>query len=388
MDCPPKLQKKLVFYPGFGMLLVVWTLLGVMTWARHSLLLNSGPANPLSSLLAFLASCYPWLLLTPLVFRLERRYPLNHKEWPRHLLFLGLAGLPLSCLASSIVGALSAAIQHMSSQAHGSHPWWSISLPQLAFEQALYWLAIGGGYLIRSVSSLHEKDRQSVQLALERAELENSMRQAELETLRMRLNPRFLFESLQNISKLSQLDPRTAGLTLTRLSDMLRLALKDDIKPETPLDKELALMQAYVAVEKMRFGDRLSVLIDIARGTEKALIPSFLLQSLVENAVRHGLQTEGTGGLIWVRSTLRPKDIILTVSDNSNGSADRFKDLPAGVGIDSMRRRLLRMYGDRYTFSMRPLPEGGTEVRIVLPLRYKASMPEIASREQPAPADR
>lgn len=388
MDCPPRLQKKPVFYPGFGMLLVVWTLLGVMAWARHSLVSYSGSANPLSALLGFLASCYPWFLLTPLVFRLERRYPLNHKEWPKHLLFLGLAGLPLSCLASGIGGALSAAIQQMSSQTLGSNPWWPISVPQLAFEQALYWLAIGGGHLIRSVSSLHEKERQSVQHALERAELENSIHQAELETLRMRLNPRFLFDSLRNISTLSQLDPRTAGLTITRLGDMLRLALKDDIKPESPLDKELALMQAYVAVEKMRFGDRLSVLIDIARGTEKALIPSFLLQSLVEIAVRHGLRTEGTGGLIWVRSMLRSKDIVLTVSDNSNGSADRFKDLPAGVGIDSMRRRLLRMYGDRYTFSMQPLPEGGTEVRIVLPLRYKATSPEIASREQPAPADR
>jgi two-component system, LytTR family, sensor kinase len=143
--------------------------------------------------------------------------------------------------------------------------------------------------MIRSLIGLHEKERLSAQLALEKAQLESSLRQAEFETLRMRLNPHFLFNSLQNISTLAQENPKTAAQMLTKLGDLLRITLKGDIQSETPLDKELALTQAYVAVEKMRFGDRLSVLIDVARGTERALVPSFLLQPLVENAIRHGL---------------------------------------------------------------------------------------------------
>ena len=143
--------------------------------------------------------------------------------------------------------------------------------------------------MIRSLIGLHEKERLSAQLALEKAQLESSLRQAEFETLRMRLNPHFLFNSLQNISTLAQENPKTAAQMLTKLGDLLRITLKVDIQSETPLDKELALTQAYVAVEKMRFGDRLSVLIDVARGTERALVPSFLLQPLVENAIRHGL---------------------------------------------------------------------------------------------------
>jgi two-component system LytT family sensor kinase len=143
--------------------------------------------------------------------------------------------------------------------------------------------------MIRSLIGLHEKERLSAQLALEKAQLESSLRQAEFETLRMRLNPHFLFNSLQNISTLAQENPKTAAQMLTKLGDLLRITLNGDIQSETPLDKELALTQAYVAVEKMRFGDRLSVLIDVARGTERALVPSFLLQPLVENAIRHGL---------------------------------------------------------------------------------------------------
>jgi LytS/YehU family sensor histidine kinase len=139
----------------------------------------------------------------------------------------------------------------------------------------------------------------------------------------------------------------------------------------------------------MRFGDRLSVLIDVARGTERALVPSFLLQPLVENAIRHGLQADGKNGLIWIRTILRPKNIILTVSDNGKGlPVEKFEDLEVGIGLGSTCQRLARIYGEKHTFSMQRLPEGGTEVRIVLPLKYKATTPETTFREQPAPADR
>jgi two-component system, LytTR family, sensor kinase len=389
MDHPPQLRKKLIRYPGFGILFIVWTLLGGLAWARHSLVSGVPQGNLLPDLLGFLTCYYPWLLFTPLVFRLEQRYPLDGRRWPQHLVLLALAGLPLSYLAGGIGGTLSAGIQHILRQPFGPNPWWPISVPELALEQALYWLTVGGGFLIRSLIGLHEKERLSAQLALEKAQLESSLRQAELETLRMRLNPHFLFNSLQNISTLSQQDPKTAAQMLTKLGDLLRMALKGDIQSETPLEKELALTQAYVAIEKMRFGDRLSVLIDVARGTERALVPSFLLQPLVENAIRHGLQADGKSELIWIRTIMRPKDIVLTVSDNSKGlPVEKFEDLEIGIGLGSTCQRLARMYGERHTFSMQRLPEGGTEVRIVLPLKYKGIRPETASREQPAPADR
>ena len=389
MNRPPQLRKRLLRYPGFGILFVVWTLLGGLAWARHSLVSGVQHGNLLPDLLGFLTCYYPWLLFTPLVFRIEQRYPLDGRKWPKNLVLLALAGLPLSYLASGIGGTLSAGIQHIMRQPYGPNPWWPVSIPELALEQALYWITVGGGFLIRSLIGLHEKERLSAQLALEKAELESSLRQAELETLRMRLNPHFLFNSLQNISTLSQQDPKTAAQMLTKLGDLLRMALKGDIQSETSLEKELALTQAYVAIEKMRFGDRLSVLIDVARGTERALVPSFLLQPLVENAIRHGLQADGKSGLIWIRTIRRPKDIVLTVSDNGKGlPVEKFEDLEVGIGLGSTCQRLARMYGDKHTFSMQRLPEGGTEVRIALPLKYKVSTSEAPPSEQPAPADR
>jgi two-component system, LytTR family, sensor kinase len=192
-----------------------------------------------------------------------------------------------------------------------------------------------------------------------------------------------------HISTLSQRDPRTAGQMLTRLGDLLRVALKRDAQAESTLETELALTQAYVSIEKMRFQDRLSVLVDIAPGTERALVPSFLLQPLVENAIKHGLRAEQKTGLIWIKSNCTPGELTLTVSDNGAGvSEEQLRQSGMGVGLGSTCERLARMYSEQHLFSIRNLPEGGTEVRITIPLKFKEVLEETSPYESPAFADR
>jgi two-component system LytT family sensor kinase len=220
---------------------------------------------------------------------------------------------------------------------------------------------------------------------LEKSRLESSLRQAELETLRMRLNPHFLFNCLQNISTLAREDPQTASQMLTRLGDLLRTALQRDTQSESILKAELKLTQAYVSIEKMRFSDRLSVLLDIAPRTETALVPSFILQPLVENAIKHGLRNEQKNGVIWIRSTSDREELILIVSDNGAGISP--EEIENGVGLDSTCERLKLMYAERHAFSIRRLPEGGTEVRIAIPLRFQP-VNQTAANESPAFVDR
>ena len=226
-------------------------------------------------------------------------------------------------------------------------------------------------------------------MALEKAELENSLRQAELETLRMRLNPHFLFNCLQNIATLSEQDGKTAGQMLTHLGDLLRIALRRDAQPESTLEEELRLTQAYIAVEQMRFRDRVLVLLDIAAGTEKALVPVFLLQPLVENAIRHGLHGQQKTGAIWIRSSERDGQLVVTVSDNGKGIAEeKLGSLERGIGLSSTCERLARMYPERHSFSMRRLPEGGTEAAIRLPFKLITEKQSTPPHEQPALIDR
>jgi signal transduction histidine kinase len=382
--------RKPIGYPAFGLLFVAWTALGTLACARYVLLGGDLKRGLLLELLGWLACYYPWLLATPLIFRLEQRFPIAREVWPKHVAFLALASLPLVYLAYQFTIFSDAAVQHLFGHPFSLTPrWWLIPRREFVLEQALYWFTVGASCLIRNLIELRKKERLASQLALEKSEMEASLRQAELETLRMRLNPHFLFNSLQNISILAQQDAKTASQMLTRLGDLLRVALRRDSGPEATLETEIALTQAFVAIEKMRFGDRLTVLFDVAPGTEQALVPTFLLQPLVENAIKHGLSTMSSGGLIAISSSRTDTDLSLTVRDNGTGlPAGSISELEVGIGLGSTCDRLARMYPGQHQFLIQSLPEGGTEVRVGLPFRTKASQTEATIYAQAANSDR
>lgn len=374
-------------YSRFRVLFFAWTALGLLAFARYFLLTGIPRQNLLAELLGWLSCYYAWLLLTPLLFGLERRFPVG-KRWV-NVAILAVVGLPVSYCAYEITLFLNAGVQLvLRPTAILPSRWWTFPMREVGLEQALYWFTVLAAFLIRNVAYLREKERLAAQLAIEKAELESSLRRAELETLRMRLNPHFLFNCLQSIASLSQKDPKTAGQMVKRLGDLLRVALKDQTQAECTLETEMALVDAYVAIEQMRFGERLSVLRDIEQGTEKALIPAFLLQPLLENAIKHGLRAENKAGLIWIRACRDSSQLVVTVTDNGVGlSDDRIAELEMGVGLGSNCERLQRMYGQRHSFSIRPLAEGGTEVRIALPFRTAESLGK-SIHEQVASADR
>jgi sensor histidine kinase YesM len=192
----------------------------------------------------------------------------------------------------------------------------------------------------------------------------------------MRLNPHFLFNCLQNISALAAQDAKAACRMMVQLGDLLRVALRSDYKDEIALTEEVALTRAYVSIEQVRFGNRLSVLFDIAPETERVLVPNLLLQPLVENAIKHGIGGRDKAGVIWVQSALGGSDqsseLVLTIRDNGVGLPVRDAgELQLGVGLGATKERLMRMY-DRQSLEIQPLPEGGTEVRIVLPAHASA----------------
>lgn len=357
-------------YPRFPVLFGAWTVLGLLAFVRYFLLSGIPKYDLVPEFLGWLSCYYSWLLLTPLLFRVEQKFPLE-KSW-RHVALLALFGVPVSYSAYELTLVLNAGVRLV----FRNPPllplhWWSFPVREFALEQALYWFTVGVACLLRNVYNLRDKERVAAQLALEKAELESSLRRAELETLRMRLNPHFLFNCLQSISSLSQKDPKAASQMITRLGDLLRTALKHQTEAESTLEAELQLADAYIAIEQMRFINRISVLRDIEMGTEEALVPAFLLQPLLENAIKHGLRAEDKSGLIWIKSSRDSSQLVLTISDNGVGvSSDQVSDLEVGIGLGSTCKRLERMFGQQHSFSIRPLGEGGTEVRITIPCRF------------------
>jgi two-component system LytT family sensor kinase len=348
---------------------LIWTGIGVLTSLRYALQFPSKPGVlDLSKLLALCAGYYPWIALTPAVFRIEKRFPLGTRSWARNLTILALISVPVCLLVSPLMMGLLVAV---SNAFHDRTlltklPWY-FSFPEA---ETIFWLSVAGGYFIRTLSQLREQERMAARLALEKSQLEAGLNQAQLDVLRARLNPHFLFNCLQNISVMAKQDSRTASRMLTRLGDLLRVVLRQDSQPESTLQEEIELTHDYVELEQMRFGDRLQVHFEIAPAVQLAMVPCFLLQPLVENAIVHGLRGVQKTGFITVSAANQGGELVLAVTDNGIGlpTEDPAK-MKIGIGLQSTRERLERMYPESHTFSIHKTAEGGTEVRITIPLR-------------------
>jgi len=367
----------------------VWTAITIFSYARHRIEATQvfvWPNGSLEDFVSWFACFYPWAILTPAIFRIEERYPLSLDRWKARLLGLAGASLAFAYVAMILGRALDLAIDA------GFGKWRAIDASfvemqrgEFYFEQFGFWSTWAAAWALRTFAQYHRQARRATHLALEKSQLEASLQRAELENLRMRLNPHFLFNTLQNISVLTQQNPKLASQMLTRLGDLLRTALRREVSPETTLREELATTRDYLAVEKMRLGDRLTVQEDVDPGTEEARIPSFLLQPLVENAVIHGLRGSTQAGTIVMQARRDGERLLITVADNGRGLPENWRTgLKVGVGLSSTEERLARMYAGEQDFQIRRLAEGGTEVRIRIPFCVKERSEGSIRDEQPS----
>ena len=191
--------------------------------------------------------------------------------------------------------------------------------------------------------------------------------EAQLQVLKMELQPHFLFNALHSISALIPSDPSAANDTLVLVSDMLRYSMRTSRVQEVPLRDELATVRLYTEIEQVRFGDRLDLAWEVDADTLDAAVPHMLLQPLIENAIKHGLEVRSTAGRIIVAAQ-RDGDVLrLTIRDDGPGIQKVSSRRGSGVGLANTRARLEELYKGRYTFTLSNRPQGGTVVTITLP---------------------
>lgn len=227
-------------------------------------------------------------------------------------------------------------------------------------------------------------------LVEERARLlasESLARQAQLRALRYQLQPHFLFNTLNAISTLV-LDnqPRLATQMISRLADLLRSTLESPDVHQVSLAEEITVTQEYLALEKIRFGPRLAVTFDIATETQTAQVPRFLLQPLVENAIRHGIAKRQEGGAVVLRSDTSLARLRICIRNDGaepDASAHRRTTTHRGVGLTNTRARLEQLYGYEATLETRTTPDGSYEVWITMPLSTAETMPELHAAVMP-----
>jgi len=209
-------------------------------------------------------------------------------------------------------------------------------------------------------------------------ELESQLGQARLQALRMQLQPHFLFNTLNAISTLVQTNPHAAQEMIGSLGQMLRLSLDSGPQPEAPLDQELQFLNCYLEIAQMRFGDRLEVKYQIAPDTRGALVPTFILQPLVENAIRHGIEPGAARGTIEISVRLASETLCIAIRDTGAGLAG---DAPEagpqkGIGIANTRARLESLYPGQHHFVVRNSAAGGCVVELEIPF-HTAALPPV-----------
>jgi two-component system, LytTR family, sensor kinase len=230
----------------------------------------------------------------------------------------------------------------------------------------LYWMVVFGHFAWLYYQRFREHEMHT-------AQLQRELVQARLDALRMQLNPHFLFNTLHAISALIHDQPEAADRMVARLSELLRLSL-DPAKPqEVPLNEELAFLEGYLEIEQTRFPERLRITRQIQADTRAALVPFLLLQPLVENAIRHGIEPREQSGRLEITACRHDGKLELRVTDDGPGLSQTSTE-PAreGIGLSNTRSRLRHLYGEDFSLELKDLPQGGLEARIVLPFRTHA----------------
>ena len=201
-------------------------------------------------------------------------------------------------------------------------------------------------------------------------QLSAQLAQAQLQALRTQLHPHFLFNTLNGIATLVHRDPQAADQMIARLSALLRLTLEGVGVQEVPLAKEIDFLTSYLEIEKVRFGDRLTVEMQIAPEVLGARTPYLILQPLVENAIRHGIAPRAQPGRIEIRAASENGFLVLEVRDNGPGLAGGSETLTRwGMGLSKTRSRLEKLYGEHQRFEMKNGINGGLVVSLNFPFQ-------------------
>ena len=198
------------------------------------------------------------------------------------------------------------------------------------------------------------------------AQAEAMAAQTQLATLRSQLQPHFLFNALHTIVQLIHIEPPRAAEAAELVADLLRRTLEEQ-RDEVPLGDEWRFVSRYLAVEQMRFGERLVVTTDLPPGLESERVPSFALQTLVENAVQHGAAPRVAPTEIAITGTRSNSELVISVRNSSDGEAPRTNGNGTGTGLARLRERLSVLYGDAATLVSHPTASGGYEAVLTIP---------------------
>lgn len=350
-------------------ILGVFTLFGCFSTIQFWLFMSMHgmPMPPYGSTTSFLLIAfisllqwYLWALLTPLLHWISRTCPIRSQSLTKDI------QINLSLSIAIVVGKLfidESLDCFFRFPPDKSEPllqrfFFSAMSPRSFMYFLIYWTIMAFIYSLQYNKKLREREVVSSQL-------EAQLAQAQLNALKMQLQPHFLFNTLNSISSLLRENVDAADDMITNLSDMLRYSLNNINVQEATLREEIDFLQHYLDIEQIRFQDRLITEIKIDPAALEARVPSMMLQPIVENSIRHGISKQSLPGKVLIHARRNQNTLEITVIDTGAGfSSDNGVE---GIGLSNTRERLEKLYGSSFTLNFERSPNHETIVRISIP---------------------
>jgi len=317
------------------------------------------PAGPIA--LAFIEA-WIWALFTPLIFWLSSRVSLARSKWIVRIPMIIVVGLAVAMAVYFVLDVARDVIFENALRRGGSvfAPFRDLGRFRFVNQLLVFFSILAAGFAREYFLRDQGRQREAVELQAQLAE-------ARLDALRMQVNPHFLFNTLNAISALVERDPGGVRRMIARLSELLRHTIDRNRSDEVPLREELAFIRRYIEIMEIRFQGRLRVRMEIENEILDALVPDFILQPIVENALEHGVSRAAGAGEITIAARRDGDRVILTVRDNGPGISENVGS--GGVGVANTRERIEHLYGDQGKLMLAPAAEGGTIAEILIPFR-------------------
>ena len=312
-----------------------------------------------------LATWVPWALATPLVISLARRYPIIRGTTVRTI----AVHLATFVTISVIAEAWSAALQVLFNPWGNRRPptFWDTWSTTLLYQVLIFLIAYA---LILTITYLVDSRENIARQMTETARLNEELSKAQLGALRRQMEPHFMFNTLNSIAGLVRDRRSDAAVSMiVGLSEFLRRAAEDSHRSQVTLAEEVEYLQRYVDIQRVRFGERLRVSVDIPADLLDTQVPNLLLQPLVENAIKHGVAKRVVGGDVRVTGACKDGRICLSVYNDGPCFPNDWQTRGTGVGLANLRTRLQILHGDAADLQMRSAGADGVEVVVTLPLK-------------------
>ncbi|HWQ33413.1 MAG TPA: histidine kinase [Blastocatellia bacterium] len=309
-----------------------------------------------------------WAMMAPLVFLITRRFPLERESWLRNATVHVIACFLLS-VAHRIIYLPICWLLYV--DAYRRIPTLiGLYSSDLFFNLPTGFMSYGTILLVSNVTDYYERYQAG---ELRASQLETQLAQAQLQALRMQLQPHFLFNTLNSISALQLTDVQAANAMTARLGDFLRLTLDNAGTQEVTLREEMEFLRCYLEIERVRFQDRMQVTIEVEPETLDVQVPNLILQPIVENSIRYAVMLRAAAGHIQIRAQRINGFVRIEVQDDGPGlqmPRNSNRVTRGGIGLTNTQARLRELYGSAHRFELTDAPDGGLVVTLEIPAHH------------------